>query len=185
MLSYSPLMSGDDMEPISANTVRHIAIAGFVAALFSTSGAALGADPDMPANCENNLDLCSQKIWAHDSFPHAGITQSIIFSNGMKLTCTSNGANKPRTCGITLARVPPPPPGPTYPPVPANATDVDPANCPNARSRVSPDGKLTSFFRTYQEAHDAAQAELAGGLIYCYFIMVDPKGYFYMSREPG
>jgi len=33
---------------------------------------------------------CSLKIWARNSFPHRGYQQSVKFSNGMTLTCTSN-----------------------------------------------------------------------------------------------
>jgi hypothetical protein len=57
----------------------------------------------MPANCDQSLDKCSQQIWAHNSFPHSGVTRSVTFTNGRTLTCTSNGANTPRTCDLSPA----------------------------------------------------------------------------------
>jgi hypothetical protein len=81
-------------------TLRRFAKAALVAALLSTLGAAQGFGGAMPDNCNQNLDQCSQKIWAHNSFPHAGASQSITFSNGTTLTCTSNGRDHPRTCSL-------------------------------------------------------------------------------------
>jgi TPR repeat protein len=62
--------------------------------------AAQGTGPAMPDNCKQNLDQCSQKIWGHNSFPHRGHQQSITFSNGMILTCASNGPDTPRSCAL-------------------------------------------------------------------------------------
>jgi len=61
---------------------------------------AAGTGPTMPDNCKQNLDQCSQKIWGHNTFPHRGYRQSITFSNGMILTCTSNGPDIPRSCTL-------------------------------------------------------------------------------------
>lgn len=85
-------------------TVRRFATAAVVAASLSTPAAAQGTGGTMPANCEQNLNQCSLKIWAHNSFPRAGFQQSTTFSNGMTLTCTSNGADKPRTCTLKDSR---------------------------------------------------------------------------------
>jgi hypothetical protein len=54
----------------------------------------------MPANCKQNLDKCSQEVWARDVFPHRGVQRSITFSNRMTLTCTSNGRDTPRSCTL-------------------------------------------------------------------------------------
>jgi hypothetical protein len=62
--------------------------------------AAQGTGPAMPDNCKQNLNQCSQKIWGHNTFPHRGYQQSITFSNGMILTCTSNGPDTPRSCTL-------------------------------------------------------------------------------------
>jgi hypothetical protein len=64
------------------------------------SAAAQGTGPTMPDHCQQNVDQCSQKIWAHNSFPHRGFRQSVTFSNGMTLTCTSNGPDIPRSCTL-------------------------------------------------------------------------------------
>ena len=85
-------------------TVRRFARAAVVVAFLSTPGAALGAGPAMPANCQQNLDQCSQKIWDHNSFPHPGVRQSVTFSNGATLTCTSVGPNIPRSCTLSEGR---------------------------------------------------------------------------------
>jgi hypothetical protein len=84
----------------SKATVRRFAKAAVVAGFLFTPGAALGAGPPMPDYCERDLDKCSQKIWPRDSFPHAGVTQRITFSNGETLICTSKGAHKPRDCKL-------------------------------------------------------------------------------------
>jgi hypothetical protein len=60
--------------------------------------AAQETGPTMPDNCKQNLDQCSQRIWGHNTFPHRGYQRSITFSNGMTLTCTSNGPDAPRSC---------------------------------------------------------------------------------------
>jgi hypothetical protein len=90
-----------------AATARRLAaaaaVAPVVAGLFltlSTLGRAQGTMA-MPANCAQNLDQCSLKVWKHDSFPHKGVTQSMTFSNDQTLTCTSNGANTPRSCELS------------------------------------------------------------------------------------
>ena len=62
--------------------------------------AAKGNGPDMPVNCQENLNWCSLQVWARNSFPHPGFTQRITFSNRMTLTCTSNGRGNPRTCSL-------------------------------------------------------------------------------------
>lgn len=77
-------------------TMRRFARAAVVAALLCTTGAA--QTMDMPANCQQYKQQCSLKVWGHNSFTKAGETQSIEFSNGAVLTCTSTGANKPRNC---------------------------------------------------------------------------------------
>ena len=77
------------------------AAAAVVAAFLPTSGAAQGAGADMPANCRQNLDRCSQEVWPRNSFPHRGSQQSTTFSDGATLTCTSNGSNIARTCALT------------------------------------------------------------------------------------
>ena len=79
-------------------TVRRVAKAAVVAALLSTPAAAQGSA--MPDNCKQNLDRCSQKIWSRNAFPHRGDRQTITFSNGMTLDCTSNGPNNPRSCAL-------------------------------------------------------------------------------------
>jgi hypothetical protein len=66
-------------------TVRGFAKAALVAALLSTLGAAQGIARAMPDNCKENLNQCSLKVWARNSFPHPGFTQSITFSNGETL----------------------------------------------------------------------------------------------------
>jgi hypothetical protein len=81
-------------------TVRRFVKATAVAALLSAPGAALGAGGAMPDNCKQNLDQCSQKVWTRNSFPHRGVQQSTTFSNGMTLTCTSNGPDIPRSCTL-------------------------------------------------------------------------------------
>jgi len=81
-------------------TVRRFARAVVVAALLSTPGAAQGDGGTMPDNCKQNLDLCSEKIWPRNSFSHSGSRQSVTFSDGAILTCTSNGPNKPRSCTL-------------------------------------------------------------------------------------
>jgi hypothetical protein len=77
-------------------------IAAVVAASLAPApqAAARGTGPTMPDNCKQNLDQCSRKIWGHNTFPHRGYRQSITFSNGMKLTCTSNGPDIPRSCTL-------------------------------------------------------------------------------------
>jgi hypothetical protein len=83
-------------------TVRRFAKAAGVAAFLSTLGAPQGmADTTMPDNCAQNLGQCSLQVWTRNSFPHAGSRQSVTFSNGQTLTCTSNGANTPRSCTLT------------------------------------------------------------------------------------
>ena len=77
-------------------TMRRFARAAIVAALFCTTGAA--QTMDMPANCQQQMQQCSLKVWGHNSFTKAGETQSVTFSNGAVLTCTSKGADKPRNC---------------------------------------------------------------------------------------
>ena len=72
-----------------------------VVALFSASGAALAAGLSMPDNCQQDLNKCSLNVWSRNSFPHPKVTQSVTFSNGATLTCTSNGAGLPRTCALT------------------------------------------------------------------------------------
>jgi hypothetical protein len=81
-------------------TVRRFAKAAIVAALLCTPAAAQAAGRAMPDNCQENLNQCSLKIWGHNTFPHAGVQQSVTFSNGMVLTCTSNGSNTPRSCTL-------------------------------------------------------------------------------------
>jgi hypothetical protein len=85
----------------AANTIaaRRFAEAAFVAALLATPGAALGAGPAMPDGCQQDLNRCSQKVWAHNSL-HRGSQQSVQFSNGMTLTCIANGTDTPRTCSL-------------------------------------------------------------------------------------
>jgi hypothetical protein len=82
--------------------VRWFALATILVAIFSTQGAA--QDAGMPANCAQDLDKCSEKIWAHDTFPHAGVTQSVTFNNGLVLTCTSMGRGRPRDCTLEPGR---------------------------------------------------------------------------------
>jgi len=79
-------------------TMRRFARAAVVAALLCTPGAAEKSDVTMPANCQQYLQQCSLKIWPQNSFPKTGVTQSVTFSNGAVLTCTSTGPNKPRKC---------------------------------------------------------------------------------------
>jgi hypothetical protein len=87
-------------------TVRRFARAAVIVALLSTPGAAQqvgsekGTSVTMPDNCKQNLDWCSQKVWPRDSFPRTGWRQTITFSNGATLTCTSNGPAKPRSCTL-------------------------------------------------------------------------------------
>jgi hypothetical protein len=83
-------------------------IAAVVAASLAPApqAAAQGTGPTMPDNCKQNLDQCSRKIWGHNTFPHRGYRQSITFSNGMKLTCTSNGPDIPRSCTLKCALIP-------------------------------------------------------------------------------
>ena len=87
-------------------TARRFAKAAVIAALVSMPGAAqqvgsnTGTSSTMPDNCKQNLDQCSQKVWMRNSFPRAGTRQSITFSNGTTLTCTSNGPNKLRSCTL-------------------------------------------------------------------------------------
>jgi hypothetical protein len=76
--------------------MRRFARAAVVAAFLCTTGAA--ETMDMPANCQQQMQQCSLKVWGHNSFAKAGETQSVTFSNGAVLTCTSTGANKPRNC---------------------------------------------------------------------------------------
>jgi Ricin-type beta-trefoil lectin domain len=64
------------------------------------SAAAQATGPTMPDNCQQNLNQCSLKIWGRNSFPHRGYQQSAKFSNGMTLTCTSNGPDTPRSCAL-------------------------------------------------------------------------------------
>ena len=118
-----------------AVTARRFARAALVVAFLSTPGAALGAGPDMPANCQQNLDQCSQRIWSHNAFPHPGDSQTITFSNGLTLSCTSNARNTPRSCTLTPAQAqqapagspaPAPAPPPPVSPAPAPATPVPP-----------------------------------------------------------
>src|SRR5262249_53542769 len=117
---------------------------------------------------------CSQKIWAHDSFPHEGVTRSVIFSNAMKLTCTSKGRDRPRFCQLTLdeASLPPRPPEepPPSPELPA-ASDTDPKNCPQARYTYGPDRRGPPFFNSYEEAHQVGQQVQAAGHAYCYLVV--------------
>ena len=80
--------------------MRRFARAAVVAALLSTLGAAPGIAGAMPDNCKENLNQCSLKIWTRNSFPHPGSRQSITFSDGETLTCTSNGPNIPRSCTL-------------------------------------------------------------------------------------
>jgi hypothetical protein len=80
-------------------TVRGLAAAAVVTALLAASGAAQAAD-SMPANCAQNLDRCSQKVWGHNAFSHSGDTRSTTFSNGKTLTCTSHGKDTPRGCTL-------------------------------------------------------------------------------------
>jgi hypothetical protein len=81
-------------------TMRRLAKVALVAALLSTAGAAQGAGRTMPDNCKQNLDQCSQKIWGHNTFPHRGYQRSVTFSNGMTLSCASNGPDTPRSCTL-------------------------------------------------------------------------------------
>lgn len=62
---------------------------------------AQGTGPSIPDNCKENLNQCSLKVWARNSFPRRGVTQSVTFSNGATLTCTSNGSDIPRTCSLS------------------------------------------------------------------------------------
>jgi hypothetical protein len=55
----------------------------------------------MPDSCQQDLNQCSLQVWQRNSFPHRGVTQSVTFSNGATLTCTSNGANTRRSCTMT------------------------------------------------------------------------------------
>jgi peptidoglycan hydrolase-like protein with peptidoglycan-binding domain len=55
----------------------------------------------MPDSCRQDLNQCSLQVWQRNSFPHRGVTQSVTFSNGATLTCTSNGANTRRSCTMT------------------------------------------------------------------------------------
>jgi hypothetical protein len=80
--------------------VRRFATAAAVAAALSTAGAAHGAGDAMPANCQQNLNRCSLKIWGHNAFSQSGETRSITFSNGKTLTCTSHGKDTPRGCTL-------------------------------------------------------------------------------------
>jgi peptidoglycan hydrolase-like protein with peptidoglycan-binding domain len=89
------------MKAATKVTVRHSAKTAVVAALLPTLAAAQGIGGAMPDNCKQNLNQCSLKIWPHNSFPHRGSTQNITFSDGETLTCTSNGANTPRSCTLT------------------------------------------------------------------------------------
>jgi hypothetical protein len=75
-------------------------LAGFAIALLSAPGAA--QDTGMPTACaQGELQRCSLQVWARDSFPRAGVTQSVTFSNGLTLTCTSTGHDKPRDCQLS------------------------------------------------------------------------------------
>jgi hypothetical protein len=76
--------------------MRCFARAAVAAAFLCATGAAHAMD--MPANCQQQMQQCSLKVWGHNSFARAGETQSVTFSNGAVLTCTSTGANKPRNC---------------------------------------------------------------------------------------
>ena len=70
------------------------------AASLSPPGAAQASGRVMPDDCNQNLNRCSLQIWGRNTFPHTGYTQSVKFSNGMILTCTSNGPNTPRSCTL-------------------------------------------------------------------------------------
>ena len=146
--------------------------AAIVAAVLSVFGAAPALGIDMPADCENDLDKCSEKIWAHDSFPHKGVTQSVVFSNAMRLTCTSRGRDIPRFCQLTLdeASLPTPPDINPSPELPA-ASDTDPKNCPQARFMYGPDRPGPDYFSSYEEAHKLGQQVLASGHAYCYLVV--------------
>lgn len=92
---------------IDKMTARRLATAAALAGLFSTPVAAQmsqGENPNhgigMPANCQQNLDKCSERVWTHNSFPSRGSVRTVTFDNGWTLTCVSNGANVPRTCKL-------------------------------------------------------------------------------------
>jgi hypothetical protein len=56
-----------------------------------------GGNP-MPPDCAHDLNRCSLKVWGHNTFAHKGDTHDVTFSNGKKMTCTSNGRDTPRSC---------------------------------------------------------------------------------------
>jgi len=93
---------GRELAAVAALTV----FALFGAAFLSTPGAAQQVGNDkgisvaMPDNCKQNLNQCSLKVWTRDSFPRTGWRQTITFSNGATLTCTSNGPAKQRSCTL-------------------------------------------------------------------------------------
>jgi len=86
---------------VSMKAAKAAVVAALLSALLPTPGAAQGISGVMPNNCRQDLDWCSQKIWAKDSFPKRGAEQSIVFTNGETLTCISNGPNTRRTCKLT------------------------------------------------------------------------------------
>jgi hypothetical protein len=103
--NYSSKLQREDVLTASIRAAKKVTAprfgkAALVAALLSTLGAAQGMAGAMPDNCNQNLDQCSQIVWGHNSFAHRGDRQSITFSNGMILTCTSNGRDIPRSCAL-------------------------------------------------------------------------------------
>jgi hypothetical protein len=77
-----------------------VASTAIIAAILSTAGAA--QDVGMPEACaQGELQRCSLQVWSRDSFPHQGVTQSVTFANGLTLTCTSTGRDRPRNCSMS------------------------------------------------------------------------------------
>jgi hypothetical protein len=125
-------------------TLLCCAVAAVFAAFLSTPAAAQSAGYVMPANCGDDTNKCSIQIWTRNSFPHAGVTRSVTFTNGRTLTCTSNGANTPRTCDLSPAGSGAPPSsgeafsqegsGPST--TPADAATAECTYLPNEASRL-------------------------------------------------
>lgn len=87
----------------AASEVTALTISAVVAVLLPTPGAAQGGGGTMamPGDCEQNARHCSLEVWTRNSFPHKDSQQSVTFSNGETLACTSNGPNIPRSCTLT------------------------------------------------------------------------------------
>jgi hypothetical protein len=87
----------------AASEVTALTISAVVAVLLPTPGVAQGGGRTMamPDDCQQNAGHCSLEVWTRNSFPHQGSQQSVTFSNGETLACTSNGPNVPRSCTLT------------------------------------------------------------------------------------